>query len=123
MRYTRRATAMRATKELVALKTVGRYQQYANGGRTWRLDTATGQTCLLLAPDADWKKPEVSAAIAIVESMCQFPRPAPPVSSVEASFRFYVRRLGFTENHSMAPRLARRCRSNRRSSLISQLKS
>lgn len=42
-------------------KSVGRYQQYHQGGRTWRLDTATCSTCLLLTTDAEWKKPEIAA--------------------------------------------------------------
>lgn len=42
-------------------KSVGRYQIHREGFRTWRLDTATGQTCLLLTSEADWKKPETTA--------------------------------------------------------------
>ena len=41
-------------------KGVGRYQIHREGWRTWRLDTATGQICLLLTSDSDWKKPEVA---------------------------------------------------------------
>jgi hypothetical protein len=36
-------------------KQVGRYQLHREGARTWRLDTATGRSCLLLTTDADWK--------------------------------------------------------------------
>jgi hypothetical protein len=36
-------------------KQVGRYQLHKDGPRTWRLDTATGRSCLLLASEADWK--------------------------------------------------------------------
>ncbi len=36
-------------------KQVGRYQLHRDGLRTWRLDTATGSSCLLLASEADWK--------------------------------------------------------------------
>lgn len=36
-------------------KQVGRYQIHREGFRTWRLDTATGKSCLLLTVDADWK--------------------------------------------------------------------
>jgi hypothetical protein len=36
-------------------KQVGRYQLHEQGFRTWRLDTATGRSCLLLTSDADWK--------------------------------------------------------------------
>jgi hypothetical protein len=43
-------------------RSVGRYQQYSRGYRTWRLDTATGNTCLLLATDSDWKKPDTQAS-------------------------------------------------------------
>jgi len=42
-------------------KGVGRYQINKEGFRTWRLDTATGQICLLLTAEADWKKPEIQA--------------------------------------------------------------
>lgn len=36
-------------------KQVGRYQLHREGFRTWRLDTATGSSCLLLTTEADWK--------------------------------------------------------------------
>jgi hypothetical protein len=35
-------------------KQVGRYQLHRDGPRTWRLDTATGKSCLLLASQSDW---------------------------------------------------------------------
>jgi hypothetical protein len=35
-------------------------QIHQNGFRTWRLDTATGQDCILLTSDADWKKAATS---------------------------------------------------------------
>ena len=41
-------------------KGVGRYQIHREGFRTWRLDTSTGKICLLLASDADWKKPDIA---------------------------------------------------------------
>jgi hypothetical protein len=41
-------------------KSVGRYQIYRSGYRTWRLDTSTGSTCILLAPEEEWKKPDIS---------------------------------------------------------------
>ncbi len=39
---------------------VGRYQIHMEGFRTWRLDTATGQICLLLTSEQDWKSPKVA---------------------------------------------------------------
>ena len=39
----------------------GRFSMYHTSGRTWRLDSVTGENCLLLAQDADWKKPDISA--------------------------------------------------------------
>jgi len=42
-------------------KHVNRYQMRNEGYRTWRFDTATGNLCLLLAPEWDWKKPDVDA--------------------------------------------------------------
>ena len=41
-------------------KSVGRYQMHHIGFRTWRLDTATGDSCLLLTSEWDWKKPETA---------------------------------------------------------------
>lgn len=44
---------------------VGRFQIYKNGFRTWRLDSATGRSCLLLTTDEDWKtgaKDQISCA-------------------------------------------------------------
>lgn len=46
---------------LVTLRGVGRFQLIPLGVRVWRLDTVTGQNCLLLTSDEDWKKPTVSA--------------------------------------------------------------
>lgn len=48
-------------KEAELGKSVGRYQINKEGFRTWRLDTATGQICLLLTSDDDWKKPGIAA--------------------------------------------------------------
>jgi hypothetical protein len=33
------------------------YTHFQLGSRTWRMDSVTGSTCILLATDADWKKP------------------------------------------------------------------
>jgi hypothetical protein len=41
-------------------KSVGRYERFVNGFRTWRLDTATGKTCIMLTSEADWKRPETT---------------------------------------------------------------
>ncbi len=38
-----------------------RYKIVKEGWRTWRLDSATGTVCLLLASDADWKIPKIAA--------------------------------------------------------------
>jgi hypothetical protein len=42
-------------------KQVGRYQLHREGTRTWRLDTATGRSCLLLASQSDWDSKEGKA--------------------------------------------------------------
>ncbi len=39
----------------VASLPVGRYQTWKDRALTWRFDTATGQICVLLASDDDWK--------------------------------------------------------------------
>ena len=37
----------------------GKYQVYRQGNSTWRMNTETGQTCVLFATDEEWKKPRV----------------------------------------------------------------
>jgi hypothetical protein len=37
----------------------GKYQLYRQGDITWRLNTDTGQACVLFATDAEWRKPRV----------------------------------------------------------------
>ncbi len=37
----------------------GKYQLYRQGDITWRLDTETGQTCVLFATHAEWRNPPV----------------------------------------------------------------
>lgn len=40
----------------------GKYQLYRQGNLTWRLDTNTGESCILFATDAEWRKPRVFQA-------------------------------------------------------------
>jgi hypothetical protein len=40
----------------------GHYQLYRQGNLTWRLNTDSGQSCVLFATDAEWKKPRVYRA-------------------------------------------------------------
>ena len=44
-----------------------RYQTFASGGRTWRLDSAKGSTCVLLASDQDWKSVKTKEESCICE--------------------------------------------------------
>jgi len=37
----------------------GKYQVYRQGNITYRIDTETGQECILLATNEEWKKPSV----------------------------------------------------------------
>jgi hypothetical protein len=37
----------------------GKYQLYRQGDLTWRLNTETGQGCILFATDTEWRKPKV----------------------------------------------------------------
>lgn len=46
-------------------RSVGRYQMQTRTFRTWRLDTATGEICLLLTTEEDWKDPKIR------EQMCE----------------------------------------------------
>lgn len=43
-------------------RSVGRYQLHRVGYRTWRLDTATGKTCLLFSTKEDWKTEDAQAS-------------------------------------------------------------
>jgi hypothetical protein len=36
-------------------RSVGRFREFRDGIRTWRLDTSTEKTCIMLASDYDWK--------------------------------------------------------------------
>jgi hypothetical protein len=40
----------------------GKYQLYRQGDLTWRLNTETGQTCIIFATDEEWRKPKVYRA-------------------------------------------------------------
>ncbi len=40
----------------------GHYQLYRQGDLTWRLNTDTGETCVLFATDEEWRKPKVYRA-------------------------------------------------------------
>jgi hypothetical protein len=40
----------------------GKYQLYRQGNLTWRLNTETGQSCIIFATDEEWKKPKVYRA-------------------------------------------------------------
>ena len=42
-------------------RAVGRFREFHAGTNTWRLDTATGANCLMLASDVEWKKPDVAS--------------------------------------------------------------
>lgn len=37
----------------------GRFQVYRQGDLTWRIDTESGDSCILFATDEEWKKPKV----------------------------------------------------------------
>jgi hypothetical protein len=37
----------------------GRFQVYRQGSLTWRIDTNTGQSCVLFATNDEWRKPQV----------------------------------------------------------------
>jgi hypothetical protein len=49
-------------KDAATGRSTGRYQLYSRGTRTWRLDTATGESCLVLTTETDWKRPDTKAS-------------------------------------------------------------
>ena len=40
----------------------GHFQLYRQGNLTWRLNTDTGETCVIFATEEEWRKPQVSRA-------------------------------------------------------------
>ncbi len=48
--------SLRKAQEQVAQCQAHKYEVYHEGIRTWRLDTITGTTCILLTTPEDWKK-------------------------------------------------------------------
>lgn len=40
----------------------GKYQLYRQGDITWRLNTDTGQACIIFATDTQWSKPRIYSA-------------------------------------------------------------
>lgn len=49
-----------AEKELADFQ-AHRYSTFRDGARVWRMDSADGKSCILLATDGDWKKPSSMA--------------------------------------------------------------
>jgi len=50
--------SLRKAQEQVAQCQAHKYEVFHKGLRTWRLDTVTGNTCILLTTPEDWKKAE-----------------------------------------------------------------
>jgi hypothetical protein len=49
-------TMSRNPPDRTILAGTGRYELYRQGDITWRMDTATGQACVLFATEAMWRK-------------------------------------------------------------------
>jgi hypothetical protein len=52
-------TLSRNPPDRTILAGTGRFELYRQGDITWRMDTATGKACVLLATEAMWRKPLV----------------------------------------------------------------
>jgi|ERR1035438_101264 hypothetical protein len=50
--------SLRKAQDQVAQCQAHKFEIFHNGFRTWRLDTVTGASCILLTTKEDWKKPE-----------------------------------------------------------------
>jgi len=50
--------SLRKAQDQVAQCQAHKYEIFHNGFRTWRLDTVTGASCILLTTTEDWKKLE-----------------------------------------------------------------
>ena len=57
-----------------------------SGGRTWRLDSVTGKTCILLTSDQDWKNPKTTASGCQCEDAMNDPKNAFEVLDVMGCF-------------------------------------
>jgi hypothetical protein len=49
-------TISRNPPDRTILAGAGRYELYRQGDITWRMDTATGQACVLFATEAMWRR-------------------------------------------------------------------
>jgi hypothetical protein len=58
----KREADLKAAQDQVSACQAHKYEIYRSAFRTWRLDTVTGATCILLTTDDDWKKPATVAA-------------------------------------------------------------
>ena len=56
-------------------RNVGRYQWHKDGYRTWRLDTATGQQCIALTSEVDWKTSETADQGCLSQEWVDVPGP------------------------------------------------
>jgi len=52
---------LKAAQQQVSDCQAHKYQVYKEGYRTWRLDTVTGATCLLLTTEVDWKNAKTAS--------------------------------------------------------------
>lgn len=53
---------LKAADKQIADFQAHRYSVYHQGWRTWRMDSVSGKTCILLTIDSDWKKSDTKAS-------------------------------------------------------------
>lgn len=61
--------ALRRAGEQVAQCQAHKYETFHSGSRTWRLDTVTGRSCILLTAESDWQRPKTTFDSCTCEDM------------------------------------------------------
>jgi hypothetical protein len=72
---------LKKAREEAAQTKPGRYETLRQGPRVWRLDTATGTSCILLATQEDWKKPGIKRQSCQCEDQGKFLDASPSEAS------------------------------------------
>jgi hypothetical protein len=77
---------LKKAREDAAQTKPGRYETLRQGLRVWRLDTATGTSCILLATQEDWRKPDIKRQNCQCEDQGKFLDAAPSEASRKINF-------------------------------------
>ncbi len=64
-----------------------RYSMFRQASRTWRMDAVTGNSCLMLTTEQDWKRPETARESCQCEDLLNSPVPSGEVMKAMGCFK------------------------------------